>query len=92
MPNYYDFKVVGYYLYFTSFCVIECMHVHASDKKKTEAGSAKFFVKSNGNTVLQNRGVLNDRDIAKIQAFIKENYQEMYLRWKQYSNKGYYEK
>ena len=92
MPNYYDFKVAGYYLYFTSFCVVECMHVHASDKKKTEAGSAKFFVKSNGDTVLQNRGVLNDREIARISEFIKENYQEMYLRWSQYSKKGYYEK
>ena len=88
MPKYYDFKVSGYYLYFTSFCVIDCMHVHASDRKLTEAGSAKFFVKSNGDSVLQNRGVLNDRDIAKIQ----ENYQEMYLRWKQYSDKDFYER
>ena len=52
MPKYYEFKIMGYYLYFTSFCVIECMHVHASDSKLTEAGSAKFFVKSNGDTVL----------------------------------------
>ena len=22
MPKYYDFKVAGYYLYFTSFCVV----------------------------------------------------------------------
>lgn len=36
MPKYYEFKVAGYYLYFTSFCVIECMHVHASDRKLTE--------------------------------------------------------
>lgn len=53
MPKYYDFKVAGYYLYFTSFCVVECMHVHASDKKLTEGGSAKFFVKSNGDSVLR---------------------------------------
>ena len=46
MPKYYDFKVAGYYLYFTSFCVVECMHVHASDTKLTEGGSAKFFVKA----------------------------------------------
>ena len=31
MPKYYEFKIAGYYLYFTSYCVIECMHVHASD-------------------------------------------------------------
>ena len=39
MPKYYDFKVAGYYLYFTSFCVVECMHVHASDRRLTESGS-----------------------------------------------------
>ena len=50
------------------------MHVHASDRKLTEAGSAKFFVKNNGDTILQNRGVLNDREVRKIQAFIKQNY------------------
>lgn len=58
MPKYYEYKIAGYYLYFTSYCVIECMHVHASDRKLTEAGSAKFFVKDNGDTVLQNRGIL----------------------------------
>lgn len=78
MPKYYEFKVAGYYLYFTSFCVVECMHVHASDKKLTEAGSAKFFVKGNGDSVLQNKGILTDREISKIQAFIKENYEKMY--------------
>lgn len=31
MPKYYEFKVCGYYLYYTSSCVIETMHVHASD-------------------------------------------------------------
>ena len=92
MPKYYEYKIAGYYLYFTSYCVIECMHVHASDRKLTEAGSAKFFVKDNGDTVLQNRGILNDREIRKIQAFIKQNYQEMYLKWSEYSQEGYYEK
>ena len=74
-----EVRIAGDYLYFTSYCVIECMHVHASDRKLTEAGSAKFFVKDNGDTVLQNRGILNDREIRKIQEFIKQNYQEMYL-------------
>ena len=92
MPKYYEYKIAGYYLYFTSYCVIECMHVHASDRKLTEAGSAKFFVKDNGDTVLQNRGILNDREIRKIQEFIKQNYQEMYLKWSEYSHEGYYGK
>lgn len=47
MPKYYEFKVCGYYLYYTSSCVIEAMHVHASDRKLTETGSAKFFVNNN---------------------------------------------
>lgn len=90
MPKYYEFKVAGYYLYFTSFCVIECMHVHASDRKLTEAGSAKFFVKENGETVLQNRGILTDREISKIQDFIQDNYKEMYLVWSKYSENKFY--
>ena len=90
MPKYYEFKVAGYYLYFTSFCVVECMHVHASDKKLTEAGYAKFFVKGNGDSVLQNKRILTDWEIGKIQAFIKENYEKMYEKWAQYSENGFY--
>ena len=90
MPKYYEFKVAGYYLYFTSFCVVECMHVHASDRRLTEAGAAKFFVKGNGDTVLRERGVLTDREIVKIQMFIKENYEAMYEKWAQYSENGFY--
>ena len=90
MPKYYEFKVAGYYLYFTSFCTIECMHVHASDRKLTEEGSAKFFVKENGDTVLQNNGILNNREILKIQDFIKDNYKDMYLKWAKYSENGFY--
>lgn len=90
MPKYYDYKVAGYYLYFTSFCTVECMHVHASDRKMTEAGSAKFFVKEDGDAVLQNRGKLNEREIKKIQAFIKQNYLEMYEKWARYSQEGFY--
>jgi len=90
VPKYYEFKVAGYYLYFTSFCTIECMHVHASDRKLTEAGSAKFFVKENGDTVLQNNGILNNREILKIQDFIKDNYKDMYLKWAKYSENGFH--
>lgn len=92
MPKYYEYKVAGYYLYFTSHCIVECMHVHASDSKLTESGSAKFFVKENGDTVLQNRGILNDREIREIQSFIKKNYKEMYLKWTVSSQEGFYEK
>lgn len=90
MPKYYEFMVAGYYLYFTSHCIIECMHVHASDRRLTEEASAKLFVKQNGDTVVQNAGILTDRELRKIQKFIKLNYQEMYLKWSAYSQQGFY--
>ena len=92
MPKYYPFKVAGYYLYFTSKCIVEAMHVHASDSKLTEEGSAKFFVKGNGDSILQSKGILNDSEISKIQAFIKINYQDMYNKWAEYSKQGFYNK
>jgi thioredoxin-related protein len=68
------------------------MHVHASDRELTEGGSAKFFVKDNGDTILQNKGRLNDREVLKIQKFIKKNYREMFMKWSEYSKKGFYQK
>lgn len=68
----------------------ECMHVHASDKRLSEAGSAKFFVKGNGDTELMKQGTLNDLDVRKIQGFIKEHYVEMYDLWSAWSDNGYY--
>ena len=56
------------------------MHVHASDRKLTEADSAKFFVKSNGDTTVEKQGTLTEREVRKIRAFIKEHYKEMYLK------------
>ena len=90
MPKYFSYKVCGYYLYFTSKCIIEAMHAHASDSKLTEEGSAKFFVKGNGDTVVQNKGRLTDQEAKKIQSFIKDNYQTMYAKWKEYSKNDYY--
>ena len=90
MPKYYPFKVYGYYLYYTSFCIIECMHVHASNTRLSESGSAKFFVKSDGSTVVQKQGVLSDIEVRKIQGFIKEHYLEMYELWKTDSDNDFY--
>ena len=67
MPKYYEFKVCGYYLYFTAHCIVECMYAHASDRKLTEGGSAKLFVKSNGDTVVQNRGIQSADWIQRLQ-------------------------
>lgn len=68
------------------------MHVHASDRKLTESGSAKLFVQSDGSTVVQEKGIVNDRELRSIQSFVKENYLEMYLKWSLLSNEGFYEK
>ena len=85
-----DGKMLEYYLYYTKHCVIECMHAHASDRKLTEGGSAKFFVLEDGSTIIQNRGVLNDREILKIQKFIKLHYLEMYEKWAKDSENGFF--
>ena len=90
MPKYFEYKICGYFLYFTSKCTIEAMHAHASDNKLTEAGSAKFFVKNNGDTVITDCGILNDRELLRIQSFIKENYITMFEKWREYSKNGFY--
>lgn len=59
MPKYYRDRIADHYLYFTAECIVEAMHIHASDKKLTEANSAKFFVKSDGSSVLKQRGEIS---------------------------------
>lgn len=90
MPKYFPYKVHGYYLYYTSHCIVECMHAHASDTSLTEAGSAKFFIKENGDTVVQRKGSLKDKDVVRIQKFIKEHYHEMFDAWSKVSKEGFY--
>ena len=90
MPKYFPFKICGYYLYFTSHCVVEAMHAHASGEELTEKGSAKFFVKSDGSSLVAERGRLSDRDVAAIQKFIKNNYESMYITWRTMSAAGFY--
>lgn len=84
--------ICGYYLYFTSHCIVEAMHVHASNKKLTESGSAKFFVKPDGDTIVQSAGILSDKELRKIRLFIKENYMDMYSTWSKMSKQGFYMK
>lgn len=90
MPKYYPFKIAGYYLYYTMQCVVECMHVHASDKKLTEPGSAKLFVKPDGDTIVQRQGAVSDADLRKIQKWIKLNHEVMFEVWSKDSKHGYY--
>lgn len=92
MPKYTSDIVAGYALYFTSKCVVEAMHVHASDKALTENSSAKLFVYDNGDTKIERYGQVNEQDMRKIQRYIKNNYMLMYKKWCKYSDTGFYEK
>lgn len=92
MPKYYRDKIADHYLYFTSQCIIEAMHVHASDKHLSEGNSAKFFVKADGSTVLKRRGDLSDFQISLIKKFIKANYLDMYKTWKDFGGSDFYNK
>jgi hypothetical protein len=40
--------------------------------------------------VLQERGILTEQEIRKIQEFIKERYREMYQKWSEYGDTGFY--
>lgn len=92
MPRYTSDVVAGYSLYFTSKCIIEAMHVHASDGNCEEAGAAKLYVYENGDTKITEWGSVNDIDMRKIQLYIKNNYMVMYKKWRQYSDNGFYNK
>ncbi len=67
------------------------MYVHANASQLTEAGSGKFFVKKNGDSVVKNKGNIDDRSIRRIQLFIKDNYKEIYRKWALISETGFYE-
>ena len=92
MPKYFRDKVADHYLYFTSQCIVEAMHVHASDKHLSENNSAKFFVKADGTSVMQKRGDLTDKQVSVIQRFIKANYLNMYKTWKDFGGGDFYSK
>jgi hypothetical protein len=73
--------VAGYFLYFTAHCIIEPIHAHASDSKLAEGGSAKIWVKENGDTVIANHGTISDRDMAIIRKFVKNNIESIKRTW-----------
>lgn len=92
MPKYFRDKIANHYLYFTAACIVEAMHVHASDRKLTEANSAKFFVRADGSSALRQRSDLTDAEINVITRFIKENYKDMYQTWKDFGGSDFYRK
>ncbi len=68
MPKYYQDKICGYYLYFTSFCVIECMHVHASDRNVSfkELQNTRPFSFLNVQQTAGNQGFFESRQMVSI--------------------------
>lgn len=92
MPKYTSDMVAGYVLYYTSKCVVEAMHVHASDKNMTKSKAAKIWVYDNGDTKVHTQGIVSNSDMAKIRQYIKNNYKAMYERWRKDSDNGFYQK
>ena len=92
MPKYTNDVVAGYILYFTSKCVIEAMHVHASGRELSEVGSAKLYVYENGDTKVTRWGTVSEQDMKKIRQYIKANHTQMYKKWCIYSDNDYYGK
>ena len=88
--NIMNLRCVVIILYYTASCVIEAMHVHASDRKINRGRFSKILCKSDGDTTIEKQGQLNEREVREIRKFIKKNYKEMYLKWQQLANTGYY--
>ena len=91
MPKYFAEKVCGHWLYFTTHCLMEAMHVHASrDSRLREIGAAKFFVLADGTSKMMAQGTLKDHEVPEIQSFIKQHHAEMFAKWSERSAMGYF--
>ena len=44
----------------------------------------------NGDTIVKEQGVLTNKELRIIREFVKDNYQEMFLKWSEMSNNGFY--
>ena len=45
---------------------------------------------SNGDTEVRKQGKLTDKELRTIRDFIKDNYKEMYIKWSEMSEQGFY--
>lgn len=90
MPKYSEDKVFNHYLYFTSHCIVEAMHVHAGNEELSEDSSAKFFVRADGSSVMKRKGDLTRKEQAGIRRYIKKHYLTMYAKWSRKSKQGFY--
>lgn len=82
IPKYVKGKVTGYYLYFTSSCLSEPIHTHASDSKLKEGGSAKLWIHKDGSSTIQNKGICSDKELKIMQKYITNNIAIFIDTWK----------
>ena len=73
-------KVGRNWIYFTAHDYEEPTHAHASLKKR-EIGAAKFWVYKDGSTKIAAKGNLDEREIRRIQNFLKNNYMILFSEW-----------
>lgn len=92
MPKYTEDIVAGCCLYFTTKCIVEAVHLHASDKKLTESGSAKFWVYEDGSSKVENMGRLKPQEAALIQKWIHDNIGIIAQKWSEYADTVYKQK
>ncbi|MCQ2209248.1 MAG: DUF4160 domain-containing protein [Paludibacteraceae bacterium] len=91
MVDYCRDKVGNCILYFTSECIVEAFHVHASHQpSKNRSTAAKFFVGEDGDTTVEQTGDLKAAEIAAIRKYIKKNHVEMHKTWKRFATTDYY--
>jgi len=91
MPKYSEDKIFNHYLYFTTHCTVEAMHVHAGNEKMAEECAAKFFVRADGSSVMKRRGDLTRKEQIGIQRYIQKHYLAMYAKWSRKSKQGFYQ-
>lgn len=88
MPWYSESRVDSYYLYFTDKCLVEAFHAHSTGtNSRDRRASAKFFIYNDGSSKVMRRGRLSDREIRKMQDYIRDNYVQMYELWVRYGGK-----
>lgn len=83
MGKYIDFKIAGYWIYYTSHCLNEgIIHIHATDKGKlTEGDSAKLWVYKDGRSKVEKIGRLNKKELIEIQEWVKNNIDLIESEW-----------
>lgn len=61
-----------------------------SRRQLREKGAAKFFVYADGTSRMMQQGTLRDHEVPVIQDFIKQHYLEMFAKWQELSDSGFY--